>query len=520
MAELARWLEEIGLQQYADLFEKLNVDFERLTSFTEQDLAELGLPLAPRRAILREIEVLAPPRGASPASVSSMTPDKAERRQLTIMFCDLIDSVRLSSQLDPEDLRELIAAYQRACAQSIKLYKGYIANYVGDGLLILFGYPVAHEDDAERAVRAGLEIVDTVSALNKGEARFTDLDLRVRIGIATGLVVIGDVVAEGISDRDAVAGEAVNLAARLQGAADPNSVVVSALTRRLAAERFEYHYLGVRDLKGFTQPVPVYQIIGEREVTRLEARSTALTPFIDRDKEMDILLECWRRAVRGDGQVVIISGEAGIGKSRIAAELASRIWGMGRWRSDDTPRPLMFQCSPFHANAPLYPMIRQLERIAGIGRLDPQREKFDKLAALFGGHHPERPQGISLISDLLGLEPDERYPPPTVSAAVKRHLTIEALRDWCAFLAKDSPILIVFEDVQWIDPTSKLFLNRLVNWARNARVLITVTVRTDIGTSAATFLEEAGLAAADGRYPSHVTICNIRELSDVEAKSW
>ena len=518
MTEIARWLEEIGLQQYADLFERLKVDFERLTSLTAQDLEELGLPLAPRQAILREIELLAAPGGSSSAPASSMSPEKAERRQLTIMFCDLVNSVGLSSQLDPEDLREVIAAYQQACAQSIRRYNGYIANYVGDGLLILFGYPLAHEDDAERAVRAGLEIVDAVSALNRGEGRFTDLDLRVRIGIATGLVVVGDVVAEGISDRDAVAGEAANLAARLQGVADPNSVVVSALTRRLAAERFEYRYWGVRDLKGFTRPVPVYEVIGEREVTRLEARSAAFTPLIDRDKEIEILLECWQRAVSHNGHVVIISGEAGIGKSRIAAELAARIRRTGRGQSEETSPPLIFQCSPFHANAPLYPIIRQLERLAEIGRLDTQREKFEKLATLLGDHHPERYQTISLVGDLLGLEPDGRYPPPIVSPAVKRHLTIGALRDWCAFRAKDRPLLIVFEDVQWIDPTSKLFLSRLVNWAKNARVLITITVRTDSGTSAESFLEEAGLVTANGQRPSHVTICEIRELSDVEAK--
>jgi class 3 adenylate cyclase/predicted negative regulator of RcsB-dependent stress response len=518
VTEIARWLEEIGLHQYADLFERLDVDFERLTNLSEQDLEQLGLPLAARRVLLREIALLAAPVGSSPAPASPISPEKAERRQLTIMFCDLVNSVGLSSQLDPEDLREVIAAYQQACAQSIRRYSGYIANYVGDGLLILFGYPVAHEDDAERAVHAGLEIVDAVSELTKSEERFADLDLRVRVGIATGLVVVGDVVAEGISDRDAVAGEAANLAARLQGVADPNSVVVSALTRRLAAERFEYRYLGVRDLKGFTQPVPIYQIIGEREVTRLEARSAALSQFIDRDKEIEILLECWQRAVSGNGQVVIISGEAGIGKSRIAAELAACIRRTGRGRSGEISSPLIFQCSPFHSNASLHPIIRQLERLAEIGRLDAQREKFDKLNDLLGQHYPERYQTISLVGDLLGLEPDERYPPLTVSPAVKRHLTIEALRDWCAFRGKDHPLLIVFEDVQWIDPTSKLFLNRLVNWAKNARVLITITVRTDSGTSAAKFLEEAGLVTAYGRRSSHITICEIRELSDVEAK--
>ena len=518
MTEVARWLEQIGLEQYADLFEKRNLSFEFLKSLTERDLEGFGISLIPRQAILREIELLASPVSSPVLPLHPMLSGKAERRQLTIMFCDLVNSVKLSSQLDPEDLRDVIAAYQRDCARSIKRYNGHVARCVGDGILAFFGYPTAHEDDAERAVRAGLELVEAVSKLNDSMGRFADTELQVRVGIATGLVVVGDVIAEGVTDRDAVAGEASNLAARLQGLASPNSVIVSSVTRQLAAERFEYSDLGTRALKGFARPVSVYRVIGERDVSRLEARSAAPTPFVGRNKETEILLQCWERAVSGNGQVVFISGEAGIGKSRIAAEVRARIRRRSRERDVDTPSPLIFQCSPYHANAPLHPIIRQLERLAQIKRSDAGREKLDKLETLLGGNDPEHCQTVSLFADLLGLEPNERDPHLAVSSTVKRHLTIEALRDWCASRSKDRALVIAFEDVQWIDPTSKLFLNRLVNWAKNARVLITITLRTDSITSADAFLEGSGLVTAGSRCPSHITVCEIRELGDVEAK--
>jgi class 3 adenylate cyclase/tetratricopeptide (TPR) repeat protein len=517
MTGVTGWLEEIGLSQYADLFERRNVKFEHLISLTEQDLEDLGLSLAPRRAMLREIDRLTSARQLSFAPAPSTISEKAERRQLTIMFCDLVDSVGLSTRLDPEDLRDVITAYQRICSQSIKRYNGYIANYVGDGLLILFGYPVAHEDDAERALRAGLELVDAVSKLNKDIAHFADLVLRVRIGIATGLVVVGDVIAEGVLDRDAVAGEAANLAARLQGVAEPNSIIVSALTRRLAAESFEYRDLGPRDLKGFPKPVSIYQVISERSVSRLEARSAVLPPFVGRQKELATLLDCWARALSGNGQVVIISGEAGIGKSRLASEVFARIQFTDRQSDGDTPSLLTFQCSPYHTNTPLYPIVRQLERLAGIGPSDQAREKFDKLQTLLGARHPAHCQTVSLLGDLLGLEPKKRLPPLTVDPKAKRHLIMEALKDWCAQCTKDGG-LVVFEDVQWIDPTSKLFLNQLVTWAKIAPVLITITVRTDGSAHLESFLDEAELLTDNGQHSSHITICQIHELDEVETK--
>ena len=412
MTEVRRWLEDRGLEQHADLFQRRNIDFARLLSLSEADLADLGLAPASRTAILREIEIGAP---ATPAP--STLSDRAERRQLTLMFCDLVDSVGLSIRLDPEDLRDLFNAYQQACAQAVGLYDGYVARYAGDGALVYFGYPVAHEDDAERAVHAGLELVSAVTKLNRGQ--FAQLDVRVRVGIATGLVVVGDTIAQGVSDDHAVVGEAANLAARLQALAEPNTVVVSEVTRQLAAERFEYRDLGKRELKGFKTPVSVYQVIGEREVTRLEARGAALTPFVGREEEIAILLDRWQRAASQNGQVVVLMGQGGVGKSRIAAEATKRI----RLRSASAAAPVVLQYSPYHSNVPLYPVVRHLLRLADIAASDPPSVKVDKLARLLGDD-PARRESMALIADLLGIETEDGQPSAAPSAMAKRHLTI------------------------------------------------------------------------------------------------
>jgi class 3 adenylate cyclase/tetratricopeptide (TPR) repeat protein len=512
MSEVSRWFERAGLEQYADLFESRNVSFDFLMKLTERDLEEFGLSLVARRTILREIERFAAQTSRSTREPVT-SPQRPERRQLTLMFCDLVDSTGLSNRLDPEDLRDVIAAYQRACAQPITHYDGHVARYVGDGILAFFGYPIAHEDDAERAVRAGRELIEAVSKLHNEMHRLGDVELKVRIGIATGLVVVGDVVTTGVAERDAVAGEAANLASRLQGLAKPNTVVISSLTRQLAGETFEYRDLGVQDLKGFDHAVSAYEVIAEREVSRLEARSVAPTPFVGRDSEIEILFRCWQRAASGDGQVVIVSGEAGIGKSRVVAEACARI--ARREGATGASPPLIFQCAPYHANATLYPIIRRLTGLARIDRLDTDREKVDKLNFFLGD---PQPRTLELLAELLSLEPDERWSRLAVGPAEKRHLTIEALIDWCATYASGRELIMVFEDVQWIDPTSKLFLTRLVDWAANARALIIITVRAEGDADAAAFFREAGFIITDSKYPSHVTVCEIGELRQADAK--
>ena len=309
------------------------------------------------------------------ASLEATLSERAERRQLTIMFCDLVDSVGLSTRLDPEDLRDVIGAYYRACARSIDQYSGYVARYLGDGVLIYFGYPEAHEDDAGRAVRAALDLVQTVAKLNDEIEPFPDLDLRVRIGVATGLVVVGDEPSGVIAEIGAVTGEAANLAARLQALAGSNGIVVSAATRQLAGEAFAYHDLGPQQLKGFSRPMAAYQVVGEREISRLMARSTAQTPFVGRDAEIAMLLAAWQSVAAGSGRVVIIAGEAGIGKSRIAAEAYRRI----DHGAAALPSALLFQCSPYHVNEPLYPIVKELQRTARLDRAAEPRENFDRL---------------------------------------------------------------------------------------------------------------------------------------------
>jgi class 3 adenylate cyclase/tetratricopeptide (TPR) repeat protein len=432
-------------------------------------------------------------------------PDRAERRQLTLLFCDLVDSVGLSVRLDPEDLRELIVAYQQTCAKAVAPYEGYVARYAGDGVLVYFGYPAAHEDDAERAVRAGLALVGDVSRL--GREQFPDMDLRVRVGIATGLVIVGRVEAQGVLDRDAVVGEAANLAARLQGLAEPNTVVVSEVTRELAGEMFEYHDLGAQPLKGFTAPVTAWQVMGLREVTRLEARGVALTPFVNRQQEIDLLLDGWRRASAGEGQVIALVGQGGIGKSRLIAEAMSRIGG----ETAPGQAPIVLQYSPFHSNTPLYPVVRHLVRQAGIAAEDPQALKRDKLVRLWGDA-PAARESLPLIVDLVGIAPDPTEPPLQLGPVVKRHRTFEALVDWFALRGPPGAATIVFEDVQWIDPTSRLLLRRLIDAAKAARIFIVLTLRTAQRSEADRILGEVGLADLDAGAAAHVMVCELREL--------
>jgi class 3 adenylate cyclase/tetratricopeptide (TPR) repeat protein len=506
LTEVRRWLENRGLERHADLFEQSSIDFPRLFSLKEADLAELGLAPAARTAILREIAI----GGASAPTVSKVR-DQAERRQLTLMFCDLVDSVGLSVRLDPEDLRDLIVAYQKASAEVVRRYDGYLARYVGDGILVYFGYPVAHEDNVERAIRAGLDLVNTIKKL--GREQFPDLNVRVRIGIATGLVVVGSTTEGGSAEQDAVVGEAANLAARLQGMAEANSIVVSEVTRQLATETFEYSDLGKHELKGFAKPVSVFKVIGQREITRLEARGAALTPFVDRHEEIALLVDRWTRAAAQNGQVVVLAGQGGIGKSRIVAEAAERI----RLQNATSPALLILQCSPYHRNTPFYPIARCLARLANIDAEDLPPVKLDKLTRFLGDVR-DHGDSASLFAEVLGVEVHQDHPAAALTAMAKRNMTIDALVDWFADYGKDRPAIIVFEDAQWIDPSSKLLLGRLADWARSARMLIAVTLRTDSHSGAEGLLGDSGLVGSDGRYADHVTVIEIRELDDVHGR--
>ena len=385
------------------------------------------------------------------------------------MYCDLVDSVGLSTRLDPEDLSEVIVAYQASCLGPIKQYGGHVARYLGDAILVFFGFPIAHEDDAERAVHAGLEIIKLLAPLN--EKLGLAGDLKVRIGIATGLVVVGDINAEGVTEPNAVVGEAANLAARLQGLASSNSIVVSALTRQLAAERFEYRDLGTRVVKGFARPIALYEVVGERSVSRFEAAARGLTPFIGRQDECRQLTETWRLAARGEGQVVLISGEAGIGKSRLVRELRERIAG--------DYFDLQLQCSPYYQNSALHPMVERLESELALRREQTPGQRLDKLRAKLAGLGLDSGEHLMCLALLLGIPLAERAGGIPLEPEKLKRLTFETLLTVCQCEARGQPMLIVVEDIHWCDPTTLEFLYLMTERLRRTRAMAIATFRPE-----------------------------------------
>ncbi|MFQ5973134.1 MAG: AAA family ATPase [Alphaproteobacteria bacterium] len=411
--------------------------------------------------------------GASLTPVKVTTPRErasapAERRQLTVMFCDLVGSTGVSAGLDPEEFREVITAYQEACAEVIGRFDGVVAKHLGDGLLVYFGYPQAHEDDAERAVRAGLGIVDAVARLNVRP----ELTLRTRVGIATGLVVAGDIVGERISEERAVLGDIPNLAARLQELAEPNTVIIADRTRRLVGGLFESMDLGAHEVKGIAEPVQAWRVIAERGVeSRFEAtRSPRLTGFVGREQEIALLLDRWQQAKAGEGQAVLLSGEAGIGKSRITQALREHL-------ANEPHTRLRYQCSPYHTNSALHPVIRQLEFAARLGSEDTADDKLDKLAALVAQSTETVAETVGLLAALMSIPAGDRYPLAEMPAQQQKEKTLEALSDQLVGLAEKRPVLFVLEDAHWIDPTTLELMELVVDRVQDLPVLVLMTCR-------------------------------------------
>jgi class 3 adenylate cyclase/predicted ATPase len=470
MQPIVQWLEGLGFGQYGEAFVQAGIDHEVLEDLSEADLEKLGVVLGHRKKLLRAIAALAqpvtPPQPSAPAAREAAPIGReAERRQLTVMFCDLVGSTALSARLDPEDLRGIIGAYHRRCAEIIERAGGFVAKYMGDGVLAYFGYPVAHEDDAERAVRAGLDLILAVHGLNVGSP------LQTRIGIATGLVVVGDVVGQGAAQEQAVVGETPNLAARLQVLAEPDVVVIDAATRRLTGRLFEYADLGAVELKGFAAPVAAARVLREGATeSRFEALRAASTPFVGRDEELLLLERRWRHAKAGEGSVVLISGEPGIGKSRLAQTLIERIGPEPHTR-------LRLFCSPHHQDSALHPIIAQLERAAEFRRDDTAEQRLDKLEALLAQASNDLGEAAPLIAELLSIPGGERYPPLNLTPQKRKERMLQALLAQVEGLAARQPVLMLFEDAHWSDPTSLELLDLIVDRAPALPLLLIVTYR-------------------------------------------
>jgi class 3 adenylate cyclase/predicted ATPase len=477
MPEIAQWLEGLGLGQYAQRFVENDVDLATLSQLTDQDLKEIGISsLGHRRQLQRAIADLngAPATAAPvPAPVSappvaaSAVETAGERRQVTVMFTDLVGSTALSTRLDPEDLRDVISAYQKSVTEAVRRFGGFVAKYMGDGVLVYFGYPQAHEDDAERAVRAGLELVAAVTALA------SPVSLQTRVGIATGLVVVGDLIGSGAAQERGIVGETPNLAARLQGIAAPNMVVIAESTRRLLGNLYELEDLGPQDLKGIAGPARAWAALRARSVeSRFEAmHASDLTALVGREEESELLMRRWAKAKGGEGQMVLLSGEAGIGKSRLTAALLESLGGEPHTR-------LRYFCSPQHTDSAFYPIIGQMERAAGLAHDDTPQAKLDKLDAMLARTRTSI-EDAALFAEMLSLPNDGRYPALNLSPPQRRERILEILSLQMEALTRANPVLMIFEDAHWTDPTSLEVFGRAVDRIRNLRVLLIVTFRPE-----------------------------------------
>jgi class 3 adenylate cyclase len=467
--EITAWLRGLSLTEYRQVFLDNGLDVEVLPYLTEADLEKMGVRLGHRKQMLRAIAALgevAPP--ARPAPPPARPTDMAERRQLTVMFVDLVDSTGLATRIDPEDLREVIAAYHRRTAELVAGFQGFVAQYMGDGVLVYFGYPRAAEGDVERAVRAGLAIVGD-TALQAGRQRPP-----LRVGIETGMVIVGDLMGEGEAQLRGVIGEAPNLASRLQAFAEPDSVIIGPGTRRLLGTLFELRDLGAVEVRGLAEPVSAYCVCG---LARIESRfeafrgSQPLAPLIGRDYDLKILMRWWDCGKAGEGHIILLSGEPGIGKSRLTAALLAEV-------SREPLIRLRYFCSPHHVDSALYPFINQLERAAGFERGDTPNTRLDKLEALLGQAGIAR-EDAGLIASLLSLPDGGRYPPIDLTPQRRRQRTLDVLIGQLQRLAAQRPVLMIFEDAHWADPSSIELLDQTITRIRRTPLLAVVTFRPE-----------------------------------------
>ena len=478
LAQVLEWLQQDKRLSYRALKRQFALDDDYLDDL-KTELIEVR-----RVAVDEDGQVLVwtgdagtPPPSPSvpPPTPVSPPPPEAERRQLTVLFCDLVDSTVLASQLDPEDLREVVRAYQDACAKVIARFDGHIAQYLGDGLLVYFGYPLAHEDDAQRAVRAGLGIVEALGQLNSRLAAEWGVHLAVRLGVHTGLVVVGE-VGGGTRQEQLALGETPNIAARLQGIAAPNTLVISATTFQLLGGFFACQPLGTPPLKGVVQPLAVYRVLYESMArSRLEVTgSTALTALVGREQEIGLLRERWAQVKDGLGQVVLLSGEAGIGKSRLVQVLKEQV------ATEPQAWLTPCQCSPYYQNTALYPMIDLFERVVlQFDREESPEQKRSKLEGLLVQHGLPLAETVPLFAALLSFPLTADYAPLKISPEQQKQRTLQALLTMLLRIAAQQPVLFVMEDLHWVDPTTLEFFSLLVDQGPTARILALLTFRPD-----------------------------------------
>lgn len=470
---VGNWLDDLGLGAFAAKFEENLIDEAALRQLTEADLSELGLPLGPRVKIRAALEELRSVPSSQTRGVSDRrpdtgpTPDRAERRRITVMFVDLVGSTALQTRLDPEDMAQVIRTYQDSCAGIITRFTGHVAKYMGDGVLAYFGWPQTHEDEVAQAVRAGLAIADSVTEIRAPDGTI----MRARVGLATGLVVVGDLVGEEESRERTVVGETPNLAARLQAQAQPDQVVISEATRSLLGRRFELEDLGEFELKGIEGKTRAYSVQSERAIeSRFEATNEELMPIVGREHELALIMDRWHRATDGEGQGVLLVGEAGIGKSRTVRAVLDEL-------SNHPHVRIRYQCSPNHVDSALWPVVRHLTFASQIRPEDDPEVRRSKLSSVIV-QTVEDAEDARFLGRLLGLD-DDRPGSDALDPAVQRARTLEALVRQLLILAQGQPALVVLEDAHWSDPTTLEMIERTLASINGARVMVLITSRPD-----------------------------------------
>ena len=470
--DIGEWLVELGLENYAESFVENDVDFRALPHLDQEDLKELGVSLGHRKVILAEISKLhtAEPVAEAPKAAAPETSSTAaERRQLTVMFCDLVGSTELSGRLDPEDLQDVMRRYQDAMAGVVARYEGHVAKFLGDGVLAYFGWPRAHEDQAARAVRSGLAALEAVAHSTAEEGR----PLSARVGIASGEVVIGDIIGDTATEKDAVIGETPNLAARLQSLASPGELVIGARTRLLIGDSFDLAEMGSHSLKGIQEPVAVWRVTGEQssESAFAAAHPEARARIVGRAPELELLRRAWEQSRNGIGQAVLISGEPGIGKTLLVDAFADTL-------EDESYLHSTLRCSPYHINSALYPVISFLEQVCRWQREDDGEARLAKLEQALDSFSLPLDDSVPLFAALLAFPvPEDRYPPLRLTPQQQKQETLDALVAWHLETAERRPVLQVWEDLHWADPSTIELIGEIIEQTPTAPIFNVLTFR-------------------------------------------